>query len=228
MMAALLITGSAFSQILIGPKGGLNVSFLQYSYADSDVQPDNPGPNLGLHLGVQAQYAVMDNIFVQPGILFSMKGGTFKETEKNYADETVEDKTSLRINYLEIPINVAYGFEQFQVFAGPYFAFGVGGSNKITRTKGNTTTEVDGDVEFGKQPISTEDTRYLKGLDVGINIGAGYRLDMMYFQLGYAAGLANIYPELEQEYVGFDRDDFVTKNGVIMASFTYWLDVDDF
>jgi|TARA_B110000259_G_C13802917_1_gene317463 hypothetical protein len=31
---------------------------------------------------------------------------------------------------LEIPINAAYKINDFQIFAGPYIAFGLGGKNK--------------------------------------------------------------------------------------------------
>ncbi|MFD2720220.1 outer membrane beta-barrel protein [Hymenobacter monticola] len=94
--------------------------------------------------------AVLDVRFgklaLQPAVLFSQKG--VDQTLKSTATQTSSFNgfpgskfvyndsfhSTSRANYLEIPINVVYtsGTDHgFQLFAGPYVAFGVGGRTEI-------------------------------------------------------------------------------------------------
>ena len=83
---------------------------------------------------------------------------------------------------MEIPINAAYKINDFQIFAGPYIAFGLGGENK-------EEIKYDGESEeyktkfkpkFGKlseddfEEESDEDYDYFKAFDFGLNLGVGY------------------------------------------------------
>ena len=68
-------------------------------------------------------------------------------------------------------------------FIGPYFAYGVGGQNEYK-------------IEGVKFKDSTYD--YLNRNDMGLKIGCGAEYNMLYFEVAYQFGLANIS----------DNDDF--------------------
>ncbi|MBH8556940.1 outer membrane beta-barrel protein [Hymenobacter negativus] len=102
--------------------------------------------------------AVLDVNFgklaLQPAVLFSQKGVeqtldatttttySFGSNVFNRSTFTEKLHSTSRANYLEIPVNLVYttgGDHGFQVFAGPYVAFGLGGRTEI-ENQGNTTS----------------------------------------------------------------------------------------
>jgi hypothetical protein len=93
---------------------------------------------------------------------------------------------------------------------GPYVGFGIGG--KVKSTSG--TTSVTSDVEYRNDLNSTDptDKAYLKRVDGGVNVLAGYELSNgISFQLNTSLGLINVLPEREgqtnnessQKHIGF-------------------------
>jgi hypothetical protein len=102
--------------------------------------------------------AVLDVRFgklaLQPAVLFSQKGveqtldatttTTYSFSNTVYSRSTLTEKlhSTSRANYLEIPVNLVYttgGDHGFQVFAGPYVAFGMGGRTEL-ENQGTTTS----------------------------------------------------------------------------------------
>ncbi|MGB3617360.1 MAG: porin family protein [Catalinimonas sp.] len=202
-LAAMAFVVTAQAQIEFGPKVGLNVSNLRYDFDDDE--PDSElllGPAFGVVLNAQ----IIDLIAIQPALMYSAKG------DRNVQDlgAAGEIETRTRINYLEVPINVVLGFgdpsaSQFQIFAGPYAAFAIGGN---TTVEGSTTVPaVDADLNFGSD--NDDDFR---GGDYGVNFGVGFRGSLFQAQAGYSLGLTNIT-------AGNDfRDEFGVRTGVIHAS----------
>lgn len=107
--------------------------------------------------------AVLDVRFgklaVQPAVLFSQKGVDQRlnisnsNSSGNYTS-TYNDQyhTVSRPNYLEIPINLVYtnGTDHgFQLFAGPYVAFGMGGRAEYENIRVSTSTSNSGYSGFG-------------------------------------------------------------------------------
>ena len=184
--------------------------------------------------------AVLDVRFgklaLQPAVLFSQKGAeqsldATTTTSYSFGGGNPISRTTLaeklhsttRANYLEIPFNVVYttgGDHGFQVFAGPYVAFGLGGrteienqgtnsngltgsgSNNFYYTYGNTFV-VYRDTYPGGPVTATNGTTYpapyeansgavvSRRFDAGVNAGIGYRFSALQVQLGYGLGLVN-------------------------------------
>ncbi|HEX8656679.1 MAG TPA: outer membrane beta-barrel protein [Hymenobacter sp.] len=184
--------------------------------------------------------AVLDvrfgNLALQPAVLFSQKGvdqtlDATTTTTTSFGGFPAE-KTTLteklhstsRANYLEIPVNLVYttgGDHGFQIFAGPYVAFGMGGraeiENQGTRTSGNGSSYYNyGGTfflyrdtypgaplnNFGSTATTTSPASYeansgayvARRFDAGINAGIGYRFSALQVQLGYGLGLVNQQP----------------------------------
>ncbi|GAB2769462.1 hypothetical protein HNQ93_000332 [Hymenobacter luteus] len=220
LTAGVLLGGALTTQaqVTIGPRIGLNASTLNF-----DIEDDSPdtksiyGPQVGLTLNAQ-----FGHFSLQPSLLFSQKGARFEEKiDASYTDEdfgyTVavkgEEKVDIRLNYLEIPVNLVYNTSGeeggFQVFAGPYVGIGLNGQYKA---KGSIMTTVNGQVDESSSGSSeeTEDIKFVgKGtdgnepefrrIDFGINAGLGYKAGPFQAQLGYGLGLGNLIPKYDDD-----------------------------
>ena len=215
------------AQIKIGPKVGLNLANIRTDYADSDFEPETQ-MKLGFEIGAMVEFGFTDNIALQTGLSFSQKGYAV-DLEEGLADgQSLEgdgyDRTTL--NYLQIPLHIAYKIENFQIFLGPYIAAGIGGKNDFeytVETEGlPESTDYEGEIDytpaFGEvsQEDIEEDEQPFNAIDFGIDIGVGFEAGPILINAGYSLGLANLTPQYEN---GEDlRDDQKQFNSVIMIS----------
>lgn len=184
--------------------------------------------------------AVLDVRFgklaLQPAVLFSQKGveqtldatttTSFSFGGAPFGRTTLTEKlhSTTRANYLEIPVNLVYttgGDHGFQVFAGPYVAFGMGGRAEVenqgtsTSANGGSSSNINNYYSYGTTFVLYRDTYpggpttgagnttapapydansgaiVARRFDAGINAGIGYRFSALQVQLGYGLGLVN-------------------------------------
>lgn len=172
--------GAKAQDITFGVRAGLNFQNLNGKDADGN-QVDNK-MKTGINLGVNAEIPIAPDFYVQPGLLFSTKGAK----DKTYR------KVNYRLSYLEIPINLLYkpelGDGKLLLGFGPYLAVGVGGS--YTNANGNKS-----DYTFTNKRRSTDGGAFVKRMDLGGNLLAGYELSSkLSFQLNAQLGMININP----------------------------------
>lgn len=140
----------------------------------------------GFHAGVNAEIPVGTGSYLQPGVLYSMKGAEFDN-----------NAGKIKLSYVEVPVNFIYkpvlGTGNMLLGFGPYAAFGIGG--KVEDVNGNEY-----DVEF-KNEVGAGDpsgVAYFKRFDAGANFLAGYEFaNRISFQLNAQLGLVNINPEFQ-------------------------------
>jgi hypothetical protein len=89
------------------------------------------------------------------------------------------------MSYLEVPIVVKYGFDiiddlYIDPFLGGYFALGIGGK---TKTYTRNVDERGSESTFGN---------YCNRFDAGLRVGCGVEYQMLYAEIGFNFGLANI------------------------------------
>jgi hypothetical protein len=151
-----------------GIRAGVNFT----NITGKNEQDDNLDNKLktGFHAGVNAEIPVGIDFYLQPGVLFTLKGSK---------DEVGDGKTN--ISYIEIPINFIYkpelGTGRLILGFGPYAAFGVDANRK----------NPDADIEFGDQLGER------KRFDAGANLLAGYEFaNRLSFQLNAGLGLVRI------------------------------------
>lgn len=190
LMAVMLlgISTVAFSQMKYGVKAGLVSANQKWSAGGFSVSPD---AKIGAVFGAFVKFDVAENFAVQPELLYVMKGA------KMDGDifETNEEVT-LKLNYLSIPIMAKYYFGGFNLQAGPSFDF-------LLSAKGD-----DGGDE---EDIKDE----LKGLDLGLAIGAGYDLSSgLGFDVRYVMGLTDINDSEDMEGIEM-------KNNCLMFTISY-------
>ena len=143
---------------------------------------------MGFRVGVMADIPITDQLSIRPQLLYSTKGykldprefisalsGTFGGppiTASSLPDSLVQ---SVRISYLELPIQAMYGFDagpgRAVIGAGPYIAYALNGA-----VNGQSTP-------FGSGA---------KRFDYGANLSLGYELPGgLTFSAYYSRGFAN-------------------------------------
>lgn len=163
-----------------GARLGMNIGSIS-----GDKGWDDYKSKIGFHLGVAADYELVQSLFLESGLYISTKGAKYKENG-------IEDIYSL--TYLQLPILAAYKFDlgnefKLHVKAGPYLALGLAAKNKYKDSSDpNDNETVKG---FGKSEGNDEKTD-LKRFDAGLQFGAGVSKGNYYLGLNYELGLSNL------------------------------------
>ncbi|WP_426490013.1 outer membrane beta-barrel protein [Hymenobacter sp. 102] len=149
---------------------------------------------------------------VQPSMVFTQKGfrtqDSWTETH-NGKTLSLNSLTRLRLNYLEVPINLVATVHGFQLLAGPYVSVGLNGRfhDEATLPMGSeygrdyTTYQTfrDEKVYFSEKGRNYDDI-VVRRVDAGFNLGLGYRYKGWQLQPTYSRGI---------RYTGFG---YQTKN----------------
>lgn len=160
----------------------------------------------GFNIGVNAEIPIGVDFYFQPGLLFSTKGA---KSEIDILGQPFN--TTLKISYLELPLNLLYkpllGTGHLLLGFGPYLAFGVGGEATY-EGGGSSATEK---IKFKKTVTSSDpiDVVYIRPMDGGLNMLAGYEFsNKVSVQLNTQLGILKINPE----YEGASNDQSSAKN----------------
>lgn len=164
-----------------GLRLGLNIATLSSDAAMYDMN-SRTGLAFGFVYGFQLANAAP--IWLETGLLYSEKGG-----ESKWLDPTTnkDQKVTCSLNYLQLPVVCKYAFEVaddffLQPFFGGYLSLGIAGKIKEYDTK-ESYSSYD---SFGR-------------FDGGLRVGCGVEYQMVYLEMGFDFGLANI-----------NKDDFDT------------------
>lgn len=211
------------AQVKFGVTGGVNLANVSTDFVDAEDAPDG-SIKIGPRIGVTADYDVTDIFTLRSGLLYSSKGYRVNE-EISFFGITSSVESTFAVNYLEIPITGVYKAGDFEIMAGPYVAFGIGGKFESEVTVAGVTESEEFDIDFTNEvDASTEENAFpVKGLDVGLTLGAGYNVGPGVVNLFYSMGLSNLTPDVSTDLdPEFDPADESVKNSVIGISFTYF------
>ncbi len=150
---------------------------LNFAHIASDDNAHGYDNRTGLNLGFVYGYNLTDQapLYFESGFEYVQKGG--KSTESGV-------KKDYNLDYLQLPLVVKY-FVDFdngltlQPFCGCYFACGIGGSIKDYSLRESTDS------------FSASDDAYRRW-DAGLRVGCGVGYQVLYAELVYDYGLANI------------------------------------
>jgi len=209
------------AQVKFGIKAGLNANNINQNFKESDWE-EKTNMRFGYHIGAAVDLGLSEVISLQSGLLFSSKGFSW-DVKEEWGDDTKGYDRAI-FNYVEIPVNIVYKINDFQIFAGPYVALGIGGKNKWdVKWDGGSDADyykfkpVFGEAKEGD--IGDEEEPY-NALDAGFNLGVGYQVGPVLLNLGYSLGLVNM--TVDYEGGSSDRDDFKVTNRVITLSASYF------
>lgn len=175
------IISFSFAQSLnFGIKAGVNFSTLAASSSGITLTSSS---STGFHVGAVADIGFA-NLSLQPGILYSTKGGTYGDASSGTA--------KLTFNYLEIPVNLLYNIPivvgKIFVGGGPYVGIGVSGKATLSGAATSTGSGSESqNITFGSGPNDT------KNPDYGVNFLGGVRFKSgLALSVGYGLGLGNL------------------------------------
>lgn len=189
----ILVVLVVFAQVLnaqtFGIKGGVNLANMNISASGMSISPKSI---IGVHFGPVVDFKVKENLYFNTGLLYSLKGMKISSNGVSGSE---------KLNYLEIPLNVAYKFSlnetsNFFVEAGPYLAYALSGKDKT-----GSTTE---DVVFGGADNN-------KRFDFGLGFGPGVQFGPMVASVNYQIGLVKVV----------DGQDYKVTNKVLQLSVAY-------
>lgn len=183
----------SIAQMRVGLVGGGQLASLPYKtpYYTFD------GPNtLAFHAGLIADIAVSRHWSIRPQLLYSGKGGQYALNGNPEIGPVVE--RSHKINYLEVPVQLAYSLKvgpgRALVGAGPYIGYALSGKDNIILDGQGSPT----DIEFGSE------TNQTRRIDYGLRVSTGYDLTSgLGLSFFYARGLANI--ENSRSYISKNK-----------------------
>lgn len=137
----------------------------------------------GFHAGVNVLMPIAPEIYFQPGLLFAVKGATY---------DLIPHNVTVRLNYLELPLNLVYrgqlGSNFILLGFGPYVAYALNGKYTINGVKSNVSFQ-------NSMDLNTSGVA-LRRFDAGANIFAGYELSGgIYLTLNAQLGLINVNPK---------------------------------
>ena len=210
------------AQIKFAVKTGLNINNIVQELENGEEFKTKI--KLAYHLGATVSYTINKKMSIQHGLQFSSKG--FSNDLEQYEQEgvSIDGYNTQSYYYLEIPIHLIYKLNRkIQVFAGPYFALGIGGKQKWDYTISSTSDSENYKDEKLNKPIFTNDymsnlengENPYSALDFGLNFGLGYQAKYVLINIGYSHGLGNLSL--------VDSDTFKISNKVISISASYFL-----
>ena len=173
---------------MIGVKGGVNVANMSMSMAGMSYSPD---ALVGFHLGPVIDFKLQKNLYLNTGLLYSLKGYNLRNVENTQLGNASHLNGRAKLSYFDIPLNLAYKIPfsnkfKFFVQGGPYAALGLGGSvknpQKVSGGGLNTSVPI--------QDIYSHGT--LAKADYGVGAGAGFEVGPMVFSVNYDYGLRNL------------------------------------
>lgn len=190
---------STMAQVKKGYVFGLNLSTMTVKINGVNIKATTPA---GIHFGGFIEFPLKGRFTLQPGVLFSAKGSDYKVDTIWYSISPI---------YIEVPVIAVYSFgpdeAKMSLFAGPYFACGVGGYKLGTG--------------IGIENISFGSGRNcdLKPFDIGFNLGAGINIKGLLISAQYGIGMANVSPissadnEMKNKVIGISiSSSFIGKH----------------
>ncbi|MBT2560159.1 PorT family protein [Pedobacter sp. ISL-68] len=167
----------------------------------------------GLTLGLTAEIALAGDFYLQPALLYSRRG--FKQQSGGFGSAT---NLKVKADYLELPVNFLYkpklGTGSLLLGAGPYIAYGTGGSWKSDTDIliGDIRENGEGRVAFRNDGSVRNDSEYTYGrpFDYGLNATLGYEFrERFSLQLTGMVGIANLVPHFN----GYQRGGSIRNKG---------------
>jgi hypothetical protein len=191
--------GITRAQTQVGLCAGMNFSNVRMEGKNGQGNSTKSTP--GFQIGLTVDIPLVANFYLQPGALYSGKG--FKQTDNWFAGSGNELKVN--VSYFEVPLNLLYkprlGSGKVLVGAGPYAAYGTGGSWKSEAkvVLGDIVLDNRGDAIFKKDVVNGEFGNYLYGKpwDFGANFLVGYEFhNKLSLQLNSQLGIKDLQPEV--------------------------------
>ena len=206
VLFSMLVYSTLPAQIRLAAVGGVHSSNLMETNSISGYQNSIGkyySANTGFELGVLGEVPFgKNNLFLQPGILYSAKGNQFQHYYDStiIKNDTLYNQHTLNLNYVEIPMYLTWKASlsknqksHFFVSAGPYFAFIYAVSqsyqNRVLQYNSSNYIYQSGTEDL---PVGDGQGSY-KTFDIGIAAKAGFELGSVLISAYFSRGFTNVY-----------------------------------
>jgi len=181
----------------VGVRVGVNTSNLSNNMLDvvPGIHSSSVDWKAGFTGGVVVDIKMRNFFALQPGFFFETRSDSFQHVTVTDGDvtqmEIVDGDQSS--SYFKIPVLASFRFligsnMEWQIEAGPYFSFGLGGNEKYSVL---TAGEPDSGSRY-KRPLFGDDG-FVKSYDWGFKMGMGLVLmEHWYVGIHYEAGCRNV------------------------------------
>jgi hypothetical protein len=199
MSLLLIVLFSTFgitnAQTKVGIKAGISFSNVTDKTENGDKASTQSLP--GLHIGLTADVSLAGNFYIQPALLYLRKG--FKQKSGGFYGSATNFQ--VRADYIELPVTFLYkpkmGMGCLLLGAGPYIAYGTGGSwqSDSDILLGDISMKGEGSVAFRNDGSVRNDSEYTYGrpFDYGFNTTFGYEFrERFSVQFTGMVGIANL------------------------------------
>ena len=195
-----LALSSANAQVRFGLVGGANLNN-QLDHYQGETNSNQA--KTGVHAGGLVDICLTNNLTLQPGLMYIMKGGLQQHTNVyTQPDGTFENKIKdkLTLHYIELPLELTYRFPvgrgHLVLGAGGYAAGLVAANSKFkykTSVNGNDIPSMTYDGQQALEVGNDEGKDDVKAWDFGLLGNLGYEFSNGWFiRGGVDAGLTNI------------------------------------
>jgi len=204
MIAVALIISVSQTSFAQTSRFGISLNSLttnfNYGKSNSAMQPYKQNFR-GLQAGVSYQIGITPMFSIVPELYYAMKGGTL--ASKN---PITINKSTLRLNTLELPVLARVHFDQFHINAGPYVAYTLSARLK---TEGSATIpETKVSVPVGINGLN----RWDYGLQAGVGYDFRFKKVTLALDARYSYGIANLSEGVERYNRVFNLSLVVRKN----------------
>ena len=212
--------------LTIGVRGGLNIASIS---GVNDLIPEYLDYDEGTHkylgkssltgnAGIIIDYGFIKSLHVQTGLFYVLRAGKMIDNIE-YRKRSYENEFSAKIGYLKVPVLISYRLPlsnalEFQVNAGPYFAYALHGKFAQKYVDGfGEDAMYDGfnlfndyweapwvkeDPEWGEAENKSAVNRF----DLGLEFGAGVTFNNHYYLgISYDLGLSKLNNDLADEII---------------------------
>ncbi|AWM34106.1 outer membrane beta-barrel protein [Hymenobacter nivis] len=223
-----LHSARAQARISLGPRVGVNVASAKFNYSGTVPYTFTTESVTRLETGVVANINYR-HFSWQPALLYAQKGFVLTGTKKPSivgSSRPARAELTRRLNYLTLPVNVAYtqkaSGEGWQVFGGGYVGLLLGGKrtvhNQYEYATGTYFYDSEQPIRPGAEAVEA-DAFYAQRWDAGLQAGVGYRCGAALLQVTYSAGLTNadVLSALQEPQSYYNR--------TVQAAFAYLLPV---
>lgn len=239
ILIVFLLTYQMNGQIKWGVQLGLNNTSISQSISDDYKDYKYPTKSkFGFNLGIVAEYPLNDQMGLQTALLFTQKGFQIDWDallKREGISGSVDGYWIYNYNYLALPLHFYYNIDNIYLTAGPYFAYGLGGTSKIDATYTHdgssdnakqtdalqaVSGSVDEDIFFDDESDISVIKAY-NAFDVGLDLGVGYKLQQFMLKLQYSIGFNNLTPHLKNA-ADFDPNNLKKTNKGFNISLVYY------
>ncbi len=232
------------SQVRLGVKLGLLATDVNIKAASNLDELEIPtARKLNYSGGITLEYEFLKGLMgIRSGIEYAQKGynvdiNKMKELYNNIQE--INGNWSVALQYLEMPANIYYKIGSFNLNAGPYLGYALGGVEKYDMNVlyddgsreiidgSQDLIPVNGEVDTSLEEMKEGDTpliKYFNQLDLGVNLGLGLNLKDIQINVQYQQGLTNLTPDLVND-PDFDPADLISKNNVLSVELIYFFKI---